>query len=115
MSEFIALTEAVGMTRDFKTNRETILGTGYQNQDLLPFNETFEKDKIIDMLNNSGCVGMRLYYGMDSGKKIHALLVGIDSEGKDILPENDDPGNYILERSNRVPPGPTPPSSPLNS
>jgi hypothetical protein len=115
MSEFIGLTEATLMTRDFKTNREIILGTIYQNQDLLPFNETFDKDQVISMLNNSGCVGMRIYYGMDTGKKVHALLVGVDSENKDILPENDEAGNFILERSNRVPPGPNPPSSPLNS
>lgn len=115
MSEFIGLPEATIMTGAFKTNREVILGTTYQNLDLLPFNETFDKDQVISMLNNSGCVSMRIYYGMDDGKKVHALLVGVDSENKDILPENDDPGNFILERSNRVPPSPTPPSSPLNS
>ena len=113
MSEFIPLYDAVVMTRDFKTNREVILGPIYQNLDLIPYNETFEKNKILDMLGNPDCVGMRIYYGMDTTKKLHALLVGVDSQNKDILPENDDTGNFILERSDRNPPDATP-TSPLN-
>ena len=113
MSEFITLNDAVVMTRDFKNNAEVILGPIYQNLNLLPINETFDKDQVISMLNNNGCTGLRIYYGMDSTKKLHALLVGVDSENKDILPENDEAGNFILERADRNPPDPTP-SSPLN-
>ena len=113
MSDFITLTEAVTMTRNFKSNREAILGSIYQNLDLLPYNETFEKDQIISMLDNPDCIGLRIYYGMDTTKKLHAILVGVDSENKDILPENDDPGNYIIERGERKPPVVTP-TSPLN-
>ena len=67
------------------------------------------------MLNNPGCENMRVYYGMDSNKKIHVLLVGVDDSDKDILPVDDEAGNFILERSRRVPPYQAAPSSPLNS
>ena len=114
MSEFIGLTEAAEMHRDFKNFRDVILGPVYQNLDLLPFCETFEKDKILSMLANNDCVAMRVYYSMDANKQLHALLVGVNSENKDILPENDDAGNFILERASRNPPTPVP-SSPLNT
>lgn len=113
MSEFIGITEAAGMTSQFKTNRNVILGSGYQNLDLLPINETFTKTQVISMLDNTGCEGLRVYYGMDAENKLHVLLVGVDSENKDILPENEEPGNFILERGVRNPPTPTP-SSLLN-
>jgi hypothetical protein len=114
MSDFIDLNEASVMTRTFRGIKEQILGIGYQGLEILPFCETFDAGQVQDMLSNNGCIGLRVYYGMDSNKKIHAILVGVDNEGKDILPEDDNAGNFILERGERNPPTP-PPTSPLNS
>ena len=114
MSAFIDLTEAGEMTRTFRGIKEDILGTVYQNLKILPICETFDAAQVQDMLSNNGCVELRVYFGMDAAKKISAILVGVDSAGKDILPENDDAGNFIIERGTRCPDN-CPPTSPLNS
>ncbi len=37
------------------------------------------------ILNQEDCVGIRFYYGYDSeAKKLAAVLIGVDAEGKDI-------------------------------
>ena len=114
MSDFIELSEAEVMTRDYRGIKEQILLAGYQNLGILPVCETFDAAQVRDMLSNNDCVGLRVYYGMDSAKKIHTILVGVNSENKEILPENNEIGNFILERGDRTPPAQIP-SSPLNS
>ena len=114
MSDFIVLSEAIDMTRLFRGMKESILHGDYQGLQILPQCETFDAAQVKSMLGNTNCVGMRIYYGMDENKKIHGILVGVDNEGKDILPENEQAGNYILERGIRCPDN-CPPTSPLNS
>ena len=114
MSEFIDLTEGSGMTRNFRKDKENILDAQYQNLDILPICETFDAAQVISMLGNNGCVSLRIYYGMDSEMKVHAILVGADIDGNDMLPPVGKIENFILERGERCP-FKCPPTSPLNS
>lgn len=107
------------MTTRFRSNKNTVLATAYQNQDVIPNCETFDKESIESVLQQDGCTGFRIYYGMDENLKIHAILVGVNDNGADILPvENslleEDPTGVILEEGQRCPPY-CPPTSPLNT
>ena len=114
MSQFIDLAEAAAMTKEFRSEKENILDTNFKNLDILPVCETFDAAQVVSMLKNPECTGLRIYYGMDEHNKIHAILVGVNSEDEDILPPSDEPENYILERSRRCPMYCPPPSG-LNS
>jgi hypothetical protein len=114
MSAFISLEEAATMTRLYRSVNELMLSLPYQNQEILPLCETFDAEQVRSMLDNEGCVGLRVYYGVDADNKIHAVLVGVDLNDADILPGEEQPGNYIIERSERCP-STCPPPSVLNS
>ena len=65
MQHVISLQEAIVLTKRFRENRETVLATAYQGQNLLPLSETFNRNAIEMLLNKPGCTGIRIYYGMD--------------------------------------------------
>lgn len=113
MSHFISLSEAEDMTSRYRTNRNSILQEDYQDDDLLAVCETFDREAIDALLEQEGCQKIRIYYGMEEDLKVHAILVGVNSEDEDMLPG---PGveAVIVEKGMRCPPM-CPPSSPLNS
>jgi hypothetical protein len=55
--------------------------------------EAFGRDALLKLLNQPGCVGMRIYFGTkDDGQRV-LVLVGVDVEGKDMyLGELDEKG-----------------------
>lgn len=112
-TQSISLNDAVAMTTRFRNNRATILGSNYQSA--LCNSETFNGTDVTTLL--TGATALRIYYGMDEDLKVHALLVAVDEEGKDILPASDTlTGNddiFIMEQGIRCPPI-CPPESDLN-
>lgn len=96
----ITLEHAKQMLKLYSDNKALILKAGY-NIDILAFNETFDRSEIEDILNQDGCVSFRIYYGMANDLNIHAILVGVDADGNDIL--SADPP-VIKEESTRCPP-----------
>ena len=44
----------------------------------------FGKDILNDILDQEGCVGIRMYYGIDSDDQKQLVLVGVDSDEKDM-------------------------------
>ena len=117
MNHFISLQEAIDMTSLYRTQRENILKTDFQNQNILPLSEAFDREAFDSVLGKNGCAGLRIYYGMDEDKKIHAIIVGVDENGDDMLPEeqlNSSEDEDIIERGNRCP-DICPAESPLNS
>jgi hypothetical protein len=90
MSHSISLDDAKRMISDYKANREVILAEDYKGKDILAYSETFDVDAILTLIANTLCRKMRIYYGMDETKKVHAILVAADGDDKDILPI--DPG-----------------------
>jgi hypothetical protein len=90
MSHAISLDDAKEMISVYRANREAILSNEYKGQDILAYSEAFDVDAILTLIANTLCRKMRIYYGMDETKKVHAILVAVDGNGKDILPL--DPG-----------------------
>ena len=118
----IPFAKAIEMAQLYRDNRESILLPAYRGQDILALNETFEKEAVLQMLNQTGCIAMRIYYGMNDDLKVHAILVGVNASNEDMLPEGIlypvsnvivENSGELLEESNRCPPN-CPPSSPLN-
>lgn len=117
MNHFISLPEAQGMTKRFRDNKEAVLEASLRHQNILPICETFDKEAFVILLNKPGCVGIRIYYGMDEDLKVHAVIVASDENGNDILTQGPvmlTEENDIIERGNRCP-DLCPPSSPLNT
>ncbi len=54
-------------------------------KNILPIAETFDRIAFDTLLAKQDCVRIRLYYGMDETFKIHAIIVGVDATGADIL------------------------------
>lgn len=113
MSHFISLSTAVDMTTLYRQDRETILATGYKNQNILPKCETFDRAAFDAVLAQSGCEAIRIYYGMDSNNKVHAVIVGVNDSDEDIIFPNTD-NSKIIETGTRCPDN-CPPTSDLNS
>lgn len=83
----ISLQEASSMTKAY---RET-----HPGQTIAHF---FGKQAILDILNQSSCVGIRVYYANDPvTKEKHLVVVGADSD------QNDISNGYIAERAMRCP------------
>lgn len=116
-SHFITLQQAIDMTSRYRTNRETILATSYQNQNILALSETFNKADIETLLAKTGCAGLRCYYGMDESLKVHAIIVAVNSDGEDMLPSGQNAlttTGDIVEEGQRCP-DICPAASPLNT
>lgn len=117
-SHLITLTAAVALTGEWRSNRNSILQTQYQDQDILPLSETFNRADIDVLLAQDGCEAIRIYYGMDTNLKLHAVLVGVNEDNGDILPSQEtnpsDLQDIIVEEGQRCPTI-CPPSSALNS
>jgi hypothetical protein len=118
LENFIPLDQAVAMTTLFRNNREQILQPQYQGQDLLAICETFNRDLFDTLLAIPACAGIRIYYGMNADLTVHAVIIAVDDNGDDILPDsnekaNDGGGGSIGEEGQRCPPY-CPDGSPLN-
>ncbi|MGE0567079.1 MAG: hypothetical protein AB7O73_03960 [Bacteroidia bacterium] len=72
---FISLNDGATLTANYRSGKyEPVLGY------------FFGAAKLQDLLDQSGCVGIRIYYGEDSGTGAPELvLVGVDSDENDIL------------------------------
>lgn len=115
----ISLELAIEMTTRFRNEKDNILLDQYRESDILPICETYDKDAVMKLLLQPSCESFRIYYGMDADLKLHAILVGADANGADILTgltepslSDEEPG-VLLEDGARCPHD-CPPESPLN-
>lgn len=118
MSNFISLEKAIAMTKLYRKEMNEILAQPYQGQNILSICETFEKEDIEKLLAKKGCEKLRIYYGMDENRGVHAILVAVNSSNEDILPSGVTVAEIveedILENAHKCPVM-CPPSSPLNT
>jgi hypothetical protein len=117
-NHLISLDAAKEMTALYRREMNNILAEPFREQGILAVSETFDRAAFDTLLSETGCAAVRIYYGMSADLKVHAVVVGVDSNNEDILPsstnalaEDDEP--VILEESQRDPMFDTPPS-PLN-
>ncbi len=96
----ISPAQAKQMIRLYETNKSLTLKSDI-DPDILALSETFDKSEIEELLNQKTCVSLRVYYGMSEDLYVHAILVGVDSNGNDILATNPP---IIIEEGVRCPP-----------
>jgi hypothetical protein len=138
MKHFISLDKAKKMTALYRKEKDNIVTNEHKEKKTLPLCESFDAEPFRVLLNKQGCVGIRIYCGMDDEKKVHFIVVGINDKNEDILPDEqstnllstavsntttsdttstDDTtttGDSIIEDGIPCPPS-CPPPSPLNS
>jgi hypothetical protein len=88
MSHVIPLSTAKQMIDKYNQERNSILEPAYKGQDVLAICETFDRADIDAVLRQRDCVAIRIYYGMDTQSKVHAIIVGVNSNNEDIVPSN---------------------------
>ncbi len=71
----ISLSEAAELTANY---RETLTSAAEAKA------EYFGKEALLNLLNQTACVGVRIYYGLDSAGVKKLVLVGVDSDGNDL-------------------------------
>ena len=72
----------------------------------------FGAESINRVLNEDNSVGLRIYYAIDDEGKKQVLLIGVDAEGNNLLPEEgaaakattEDGGPIIVDQSVPCPP-----------
>lgn len=83
----ISLDEAKKMTKKFRDDKDKIVRDEFKGKHLLPNCESFDKAAFEALLRREDCKGIRIYYGMRDTPNVHAIIVGFDENGKDILPQ----------------------------
>ncbi|MDF2187039.1 hypothetical protein [Paraflavitalea sp. CAU 1676] len=56
----------------------------------IPFSEAFNKKSVLDLMKDSNCIGIRVYYGATAinskGRQdLRLILVGVDKKGNDLF------------------------------
>lgn len=74
------------MTKLYRNQKDAIFSTKYSGQNILPLCETFDSETVAAILAQPSCTAFRIYYGMDDKLQVHAILVGVNAKGQDILP-----------------------------
>ena len=77
---FISVDRSDAMRAKFRNEREKILRPEFQGKDVLAISETFNREVFDTILETEGCVGIRIYLGMDDDMKSHLILIGVDAE-----------------------------------
>lgn len=105
-SHFISLATAIEMTAQYRQLKEQVLQPEYRHTGLLCTSETFVLQDVLTLLKEPGCAGLRIYYGMKGDHQVHAILVGVNAMGQDLLPSNTGllTDSLILQEGQRCPP-----------
>jgi len=89
----ISLADAAALTKSYRAAKASEEKAG-----------AFHRDQVLELLNQPGCVGLRIYHGHQADGKPALLLTGIDKGDKDLT-------GTILERHFPCPPYCDPDSS----
>jgi hypothetical protein len=115
----IRLDDATKMTKRFREQKDAIMGEAHKGKHLIRHCESFDRAAFDRLLQNENCKGVRIYYGMKEGEHyVHAIIVGFDSEGKDLLPVGNiamDGTDPIIIEGGKPCPDYCPPPSGLNT
>jgi hypothetical protein len=108
MNNVISLQQAITMTTAFREQKDQIVNPDLAGKNILPNYETFDRQAFDKVLSQSGCVQLRVYYGLNENQQLRAIVVGVNEKGEDMLPSeestDDDEGNTIVEDGFTCPP-----------
>jgi hypothetical protein len=112
----IKLDDAKKMTKRFREQKDAIMEEAHKGKHLIRHCESFDRTPFDKLLQNENCKGVRIYYGMKEGEHhVHAIIVGFDAEGRDMLPAGniamDGTDPIIIENGSGCPVDCPPPSS----
>ena len=97
---FISLDQAKAYTKKYRDNLKDMLTNEYQGA--LSYCETLDADAVRTLLDQKGCVGFRIYYGLNDDNQVSAVLVAVNDKNEDILNGND---SVILDNLSKCPQG----------
>lgn len=87
----ISINEARELINRYQDNRTGIIKGDFENNDPFTNCQTFNTGAISDLLAQTGCIGLRSYFGMyseeatgDKQGKIVLVLCGVDEDGNDL-------------------------------
>ena len=108
-NNLIPLEKAKKLTAFFKEERDNLINPGIYSQDVIPFSETFDRRAIDQLLALDGCVGIRIYTGLDEEFKLRLILVGVNDKGQDLIIPDPTEGagtevGLVVEEGARCPP-----------
>ena len=84
---------------DYAQKKNSILKESYQSTDTLPTFEIFDRASLEQILALEGCVGVRMYYGMDENMEVQLVAVGVDENGKDVQSSDIKTATVLSEES----------------
>ena len=93
----ISLAAAAALTKRHRDAKTTAINAG-----------AFHMDQVLELLNQPGCVGLRIYHGRDEAGQPTLILTGVDQAADDLT------GGTILEFQFPCPPYCSP-ANPLNT
>jgi hypothetical protein len=84
VDHFIPIEDINQYKKDYATLRDSFARSAPTL--FLPTSEAFNKPQVLEVLKDPKCVGLRVYYGLKSGKQneFRMIIVGVDSQGKDL-------------------------------
>jgi hypothetical protein len=107
----IPLERAKKLTGFYKEERGRLINPSIAKKDVIPYSETFDRSAIDLLLKLEGCVGIRIYQGLDEEFKLHSIIVGVNEKGEDLIipdsTEGGEPaegGGFVVEDAVRCPP-----------
>ncbi|WP_132053557.1 hypothetical protein [Pseudocnuella soli] len=86
----ISKAAAVAMTKRYRQEKQKIIAPSFKHESILPICETFDRAGFDELLAQKSCVGVRAYYAMNEQDQVHLVFVGVDAQGRDILPASED-------------------------
>ena len=113
----ITLEQAIAMTTLYRSEKDNILKPEFAGRNILSRSESFSRTAFDQVLSQTDCVGLRIYFGMNPDLQIRTIIVGVNSKNEDMLPEEgslpetrDGGGKTIIEEGGVCPPICPPPS-----
>ena len=76
------------LTSHYEKNKDSILKKRFHGKTILPTCETFDRSAFDQLLSQDGCVGIRIYYGMDKESNVKLVVVGVDEKDQDMVGSN---------------------------
>lgn len=84
-NNLIPLEKAKKLKKIFKEKKGELINPKIPATDVIPDSETFNRTAIDRLLALPGCVGIRIYTGMDEEYKLRLILVGVNDKGEDLI------------------------------